>query len=106
MSQAKEIGTLHKIIRAAFLSTFGSNAAEGTQKSELSLIFGKIPQVDTGTLAIFNDLKIPLAVAVSLVFFGEQASLLHLLLGGVIVMAALLLNEVGLRRLESRASAV
>jgi drug/metabolite transporter (DMT)-like permease len=59
-------------------------------------------QVDTGTLAIFNDLKIPLAVTVSLVFFGEQASLPNLLLGGVIIVAALWLNEAGLRRLERR----
>jgi carboxylate/amino acid/amine transporter len=63
-------------------------------------------QVDAGTLAIFNDLKIPLAVTVSLVFFGEQAGLPNLLLGGSIVMAALWLNESGVRRLESRANAV
>ena len=61
-------------------------------------------QVDNGMLAIFNDVKIPLAVAVSLVFFGEQASLPNLLLGGAIIMAALWLNEAGLRRLESRPS--
>ena len=55
-------------------------------------------QVNTGALAIFNDLKIPLAVAVSLVFFGEQASLPHLLLGGAIGRGALGLNEWGVRR--------
>jgi carboxylate/amino acid/amine transporter len=63
-------------------------------------------QVDAGTLAIFNDLKIPLAITVSLVFFGEQTSLPNLLLGGTIIMAALWLNESGVRRLESRANLV
>lgn len=55
-------------------------------------------QVNAGTLAIFNDLKIPLAVVVSLVFFGEQTNLFNLVVGGVIVFAALLLNEWGLKR--------
>ena len=52
-------------------------------------------QVNAGALAIFNDLKVPLAVLVSLLFFGEQASLPHLLLGGALVLAALLVNEWG-----------
>lgn len=54
-------------------------------------------KVNAGTLAIFNDLKIPLAVAVSLLFFGEQANLLNLIVGGVVVLAALLINEWGLK---------
>lgn len=44
-----------------------------------------------GTLAVFNNLKIPLAVLVSLLFFGEQAAPLPLALGGVILIAALAL---------------
>ena len=59
-------------------------------------------KVHTGTLAVFNDLKIPLAVTVSLVFFGEKASLPHLLIGGLIVLAALLLNEWGAKRVAAR----
>ncbi len=55
-------------------------------------------KVNAGTLAIFNDLKIPLAVAVSLVFFGEQANLPRLLFGGGLVLAALALNEWNTRR--------
>jgi carboxylate/amino acid/amine transporter len=51
-------------------------------------------QVNAGALAIFNDLKVPLAVVVSLLFFGEQISLLHLLVGGAIVVGALVLNEI------------
>ncbi|MHC1783101.1 MAG: EamA family transporter [Anaerolineaceae bacterium] len=55
-------------------------------------------KVNTGTLAIFNDLKIPLAVTVSLVFFGEQTNMLNLLIGGAIILAALWLNEWAGRR--------
>lgn len=50
-------------------------------------------KVNTGALAIFNDLKIPLAVAVSLLVFKEQTNLPSLLIGGGIVLTALLLNE-------------
>ncbi|MFZ6018697.1 MAG: EamA family transporter, partial [Chloroflexota bacterium] len=55
-------------------------------------------KVNAGTLAIFNDLKIPLAVAISLAFFGEQADLPRLLIGGAVVLAALALNEWNVRR--------
>lgn len=61
-------------------------------------------QVDAGTLAVFNDLKIPLAVAVSLLFFGEQASIPHLLAGGAVVVAALALNAAGERRRSGKAA--
>lgn len=50
-------------------------------------------QVNTGALAIFNDLKIPLAVAVSLLVFGEETNWVTLLIGGLIVVASLVLNE-------------
>lgn len=50
-------------------------------------------QVNTGALAIFNDLKVPLAVAVSLLVFGEQTNRVTLLIGGLIVVASLLINE-------------
>lgn len=52
-------------------------------------------KVDAGALAIFNDLKIPLAVVVSLLFFGEQANIPQLLIGGSVMAAALALNEYG-----------
>jgi drug/metabolite transporter (DMT)-like permease len=55
-------------------------------------------RVNAGTLAIFNDLKIPLAAAVSLIFFGESADLPRLLSGGGLAVAALLLNEWAQRR--------
>jgi carboxylate/amino acid/amine transporter len=50
-------------------------------------------RVNTGALAIFNDLKVPLAVAVSLLVFGESTDLVRLLIGGSIVVASLELNE-------------
>lgn len=59
-------------------------------------------RVNAGTLAVFNDLKIPLAVAVSLIFFGEKTSLPHLLIGGGIVVGALLLNEWGVKHAASK----
>jgi drug/metabolite transporter (DMT)-like permease len=52
-------------------------------------------QVSIGAMAIFNDLKVPLAVVVSLLFFGEKANLMNLIIGGVLVIASLLLNEFG-----------
>lgn len=55
-------------------------------------------KVNAGSLAIFNDLKVPLAVTVSIVFFGEQANWQNLLVGGGIAIAALLLNEWVLQR--------
>lgn len=54
-------------------------------------------RVNAGALAVFNNLKIPLAVAVSLVVFGEAASLPRLLAGGGLCLAALALNEIGAR---------
>ena len=50
-------------------------------------------KVNAGALAIFNDLKIPLAVFVSLVVFGEKTNLPKLLLGGAIILIALAFNE-------------
>lgn len=52
-------------------------------------------KVNAGTLAIFNDLKIPLAITVSLVVFGEKANLTNLLIGGAVILIALVLNELG-----------
>lgn len=54
-------------------------------------------KVNAGTLAVFNDLKIPLAVAVSLLVFGESTNIPRLLIGGAVIVGALILNE-GLTR--------
>ena len=50
-------------------------------------------KVNNGALAIFNNLKIPLAVAVSLLVFGEQANIANLLVGGALILLAFGLNE-------------
>ncbi len=50
-------------------------------------------RVNAGALAIFNDLKIPLAVLVSLLVFKEQTNLPNLLIGGAVMLAALAFNE-------------
>jgi drug/metabolite transporter (DMT)-like permease len=50
-------------------------------------------KVNAGALAIFNDLKIPLAVLVSLVVFGEKTNLSRLLIGGAVILVALIINE-------------
>jgi len=50
-------------------------------------------RVNPGALAVWNDLKIPLAVIVSIVVFGERAEPGRLALGLAILMAALVINE-------------
>ncbi len=49
-------------------------------------------RVSTGTLAVMNNLKVPLAVAVSLAFFHEHADLPRLAVGGTVIAFALYLN--------------
>ena len=50
-------------------------------------------RVAAGTLAVFNNVKIPLAVLVSLLFFAEQTDLPRLVMGGALIMLALALNS-------------
>jgi hypothetical protein len=56
--------------------------------------------VDNGLLAVFNNLKIPLSVAVSLLVFGEKTNIPNLLVGGVIMLVALMLSELKPERLK------
>jgi carboxylate/amino acid/amine transporter len=51
-------------------------------------------KVNAGALAILNDLKIPLAVAISLLVFGEQTNIVNLIIGGLIVAGSLVMNEI------------
>jgi drug/metabolite transporter (DMT)-like permease len=44
-------------------------------------------RVNAGVLAAFNNAKIPLGIAVSIVFFGEKANLGRLLIGGALMAA-------------------
>jgi drug/metabolite transporter (DMT)-like permease len=55
-------------------------------------------RVDVGALAIFNNLKVPLSVAVSLLVFGETANIRSLTIGGLIIVVALAINEYAVYR--------
>jgi drug/metabolite transporter (DMT)-like permease len=50
-------------------------------------------RVNTGSLAVYNNLKIPLAIIVSIIFFSEKINISNLLIGGLIVTFALVINE-------------
>jgi len=50
-------------------------------------------RVSAATLAVFNNAKVPLAVACSLLFFDESANLVRLLIGGTLLIAALVLGK-------------
>ena len=51
-------------------------------------------RVNTGTLAVFNNAKVPLGVACSLIFFGEQpASILRLLVSLALLIVAVVVSE-------------
>jgi drug/metabolite transporter (DMT)-like permease len=54
-------------------------------------------RVNAGVLAVSNNLKIPLAIACSALFFGEHINLTQLLIGSGIIVAALLLNPASKR---------
>ena len=50
-------------------------------------------RADIGTLAIFNNLKIPLAILAAGLVFGEPVAWLQLAAGGAVIAAALALNN-------------
>ena len=50
-------------------------------------------RVSTATLAVFNNAKVPLGVACSLLFFGESTNLPRLLIGGALLVGALALAK-------------
>jgi drug/metabolite transporter (DMT)-like permease len=52
-------------------------------------------RVNAGVLAAFNNAKIPLGIAVSIVFFGEKADLGRLLIGGALMAAGVLTARAG-----------
>jgi drug/metabolite transporter (DMT)-like permease len=55
-------------------------------------------RTNTGNLAIINNLKIPLAVTVSFIFFGEEGNLLRLVIGGGILVLLTWYNERALKK--------
>ncbi len=58
-------------------------------------------RVNAGTLAVFNNAKIPLAVACSLLFFHESANLPRLLIGGGIMALGVWLAEMSGRKRQA-----
>ncbi|NTV72749.1 MAG: EamA family transporter [Holophaga sp.] len=50
-------------------------------------------KVDVGTLAVFNNAKVPLAILASALVFGERVEWLRLAMGGGVVAFALALNN-------------
>jgi drug/metabolite transporter (DMT)-like permease len=59
-------------------------------------------RVNIGAAAIFNNLKIPLAIGVSLLFFSESANLPALAAGGFFILVALIINETVSSRMTRR----
>ncbi len=49
-------------------------------------------RVSAGALAVFNNLKIPLGILVSVLVFGESTNWVRLLIGGALMALALFLN--------------
>lgn len=49
--------------------------------------------VSSGTLAIMNNMKIPLAIIVAVLLFGEHTNFVRLVVGGSIIVLSLILNE-------------
>ena len=47
----------------------------------------------SGTLAVFNNVKIPLGVCISIIFFGEKANLLMVILSLLFIGGALAISE-------------
>lgn len=52
-----------------------------------------VRKTNIGTVAIFNNLKIPLGILVSVLFFGDSVKIQNLFVGGLIVITALVINE-------------
>jgi drug/metabolite transporter (DMT)-like permease len=50
-------------------------------------------KVDVGALAIFNNIKVPLAILASVLIFREGVNWPRLIIGGAVIAAALVINE-------------
>lgn len=67
----------------------------GAVASGLGFFFWNVGAVKAaaGTLAVMNNLKVPLAVFVTLTVFGEKADVLRLLIGGGLMIIAVIITE-------------
>lgn len=50
-------------------------------------------KVNAGTLAVFNNLKVPLGVIFAITFFGESADIEKIIIGGIIILLAIFITE-------------
>lgn len=55
-------------------------------------------QVDAGTLAVMNELHVPLGLLVNLLIWNRDADLAKIALGGSVIMLSLWINRVGRRQ--------
>ncbi len=76
------------------LQTWGAYVYLGVVASGLGFFFWNsgARKVTASRLAVANNLKVPLAVAVSLIVFGEQIDAIRLGIGGALVILAMLLR--------------
>ena len=79
------------------LSQWGVLAYLGVVASGLSFFWWNIgaTRVGVATLAVFNNVKIPLGVACSVLIFGESANYARLVAGGVLLLIAIIIAERG-----------
>jgi drug/metabolite transporter (DMT)-like permease len=111
------LGALLVTFPAALYSTNGSIPALNSSQVLTLLYLGLLPsgicfflwnlgarRTNAGFLAVANNLKVPLAVACSMVFFHEKGNITRLLVGGGIIVGSLVLNELVLRQRASRAT--
>ncbi|MBO3276531.1 carboxylate/amino acid/amine transporter [Pseudomonas schmalbachii] len=54
--------------------------------------------VDGGTLAVMNNLHIPVGLLINLLIWNEDEDLLRLTLGGAVIVASLGINRLGIKR--------
>jgi drug/metabolite transporter (DMT)-like permease len=57
-------------------------------------------KTNIGALSVFNNIKVPLAVTCSILFFHEKGDIPRLIIGGGIIIAALFINEFILKKSE------
>ncbi|WP_407291669.1 carboxylate/amino acid/amine transporter [Stutzerimonas zhaodongensis] len=55
-------------------------------------------QVDAGTLAVMNNMAVPVGLVLNLLFWGTETDLLLLTLGGLTILASLQINRLGHRK--------
>jgi len=52
-----------------------------------------VRKINIGAVSIFNNLKIPLGVFISLAVFKEESNLIRVIIGGTLLLILLILNE-------------